>query len=225
MPAATAVGVGCGAYSEPGRVGAKNTRVITSNSPRNPTAARGSGEGHAPVLLAALLGLCACAPNPISHHHNGTAAWQLERSADPHSGTASCALNSAATRFVTGAGVDYVRLVVHRGGLVSIQAEHDSFDLDVRTQMGIEVQGHGALTAPARGASSRELTYSSAESERLLEWFTTSDWARIQIALLPRKEMLTAPYSLEGFEDSLRAYRMCEVFRTVQQSRNDNAPR
>jgi len=107
---------------------------------------------------------------------------------------------------------------IHSNGLVSLQSDHDPFDLAVRDEMGVQVKGEAPVLAPRLGSSPKELTFSPQDSARLLDQLAKGSWARIQVALVPRKEMLTAAYSLKGFEEALRSYRMCEVFRAKQES-------
>lgn len=162
-----------------------------------------------------LLGGCA---GPISNHdHPSEVAWQLQRGEATVTTPPSCALVSAPQTFATGVGLGHVRLRIHSNGLVSLQSDHDPFDLGVREQMGIQVKEHAPVLAPQAGSSPQELTFSPEDSARLLDQLARGTWARIQVALVPRKEMLTAAYSLNGFDEALRSYRVCEVFRAKQE--------
>lgn len=169
------------------------------------------------TTLAVSFVLAACASPPSDHNHRAGAPWQMQRGGATATMAASCVLVSAPQPFVTGVGLDHVRLRIHDDGLVSLQSEHDPFDLAVRDEMGVQVKGQTPVLAPRMGSSPKELTFSPQDSARLLDQLANGSWARIQVALVPRKEMLTAAYSLEGFEEALRSYRMCEVFRAKQQ--------
>lgn len=169
------------------------------------------------LSLAGLVALGACANQPSDHNHRASAPWQLQRGGSTNASAPNCVLASAPQPFVTGVGLDHVRVRIHSDGLVSLQSDHDPFDLAVRDQMGIQVKGHAPMLAPRVGSSPKELTFSSEMSAKLLEQLANGSWARIQVALVPRKEMLTAAYSLEGFDEALKSYRVCEVFRAKQE--------
>lgn len=169
------------------------------------------------LLLASLVILAGCANQPSDHNHRASAPWQLQRGGATGANAPSCVLASAPQPFATGVGLDHVRVRIHSDGLVSLQSDHDPFDLTVRDQMGIQVKGHAPMLAPRLGSSPKELTFSPEISAELLEQLASSSWARIQVALVPRKEMLTAAYSLKGFDEALKSYRVCEVFRAKQE--------
>lgn len=161
--------------------------------------------------------LSACAGQMNNHDHPAEVSWQLQRGGATVTTPPSCALVSAPQSFATGVGLGHVRLRIHSDGLISLQSEHDPFDLAIRDQMGIQVKGQTPVLAPRIGNSPQELTFSPQDSARLLDQLASGTWARIQVALVPRKEMLTAAYSLKGFEEALRSYRVCEVFRAKQE--------
>lgn len=169
------------------------------------------------LAAGAVLFLNACASTDQEHNHKADAPWLLQRRVATATAPPACTLISAPTAFSTGAGLDHVRIRIHSDGLLSLQSDHDPFDITVRDQMGVQVKGQAPVLAPRLGSSPREMTFSPADSAKLLEQFAEGKWARIQVALVPRKEMLTAAYSLKGFEEALRSYRMCEVFRAKQE--------
>lgn len=171
----------------------------------------------AAAFVTASCVVTACASQPSDHNHRAGVPWQLQRTGATTSAPASCVLVSAPQPFATGAGLDHVRLRIHSDGLVSLQSDHDPFDLAVRDEMGVQVKGEPPVLAPRVGHSPKELTFTPQDSARLLDQLAQGSWARVQVALVPRKEMLTAAYSLKGFEEALRSYRMCEVFRAKQE--------
>lgn len=152
-------------------------------------------------------------------------AWHTERQVAQSNRTAACTLFSSARPFSSGAGLDQVRIIIHRNGIVSLQSTQDAFDTKIRAQIGVRVDDHAAMLAPKAGITPRELTFSAAESTKLIDQLKTGRVARIQVALAPRKELLSTTFSLDEFPEALQEYRMCEVVRAEQAASNDTPGR
>ena len=142
--------------------------------------------------------------------------WHTERMISPVDKSASCHLFSSARPFSSGAGLDHVRIVIHRNGLVSLRSSRDVFDTSIRNQIGIRVDDHAPKLAPSNSSNAKELTYSAPDSMQLLDQLKTGRIARIQVVLAPRKELLATTFALDSFPDALQEYRVCEVIREEQ---------
>lgn len=142
--------------------------------------------------------------------------WHTERTISPIDKTASCHLYSSARPFSSGAGMDHVRLVIHRNGLVSLRSSRDAFDTTIHNQIGIRVDNHAPKLAFNKSSNAKELTFSTPDSTQLIDQLKTGRVARIQVVLAPRKELLATTFALDSFPDALQEYRVCEVMRAEQ---------
>lgn len=118
--------------------------------------------------------------------------------------------------FSSDAGSVQINIQIHDDGIVSLVADQSSFDPAVRQEMSIQVDGGTPALAPQMRANHRELTFNARDSARIVDELLSGKTVRAQFALAPRKELLTAVFSLDTFRDALREYRMCEVFRAQQ---------
>jgi len=142
--------------------------------------------------------------------------WHIERRTTQSTKFASCALMSHEQTFSSDAGSVGIAIEIRNDGIISIVADQSSFDPAVQHEMGLQVDGGAPALAPQLRANHRELTFSASASNRILDELMVGKSLRAQFALSPRKELLTAVFSLEAFRDALREYRMCEVFRAQQ---------
>lgn len=168
------------------------------------------------IAFAAVIGT-ACGTSSSVKKAENTNGWKLKQSPRSDNNGLICALSSPPKRYATGAGVDEERILVHADGTVSLRTVLDAFDTRAIRQIGISVDDRPAFLAPTP-VGSHELRFTAQDSEALLEQMTAGRTARIQVALHPRKELLTGVYSLRGFEQALLNYRMCEVMDAERQA-------
>lgn len=167
-------------------------------------------------LTFLLIGLSACAQKQEAPDVRGQAQdWTLVKRLNHVTKVSYCVLTSSPRALASGVGMDEIRVLVAKDGRVMLTSSSEPFDLTALNQVGIRVDDHTPFLAP-KPHSPTELRYSSEDSDALLALMKRGRSARIQVALLPRKELLTGVYSLQNFEAALTTYRMCEVLRTEE---------
>lgn len=171
-----------------------------------------------PKFWLAFIGLLAsgCSTPGLSTFNPNEHEWHIERRATQVTKFASCALMSHEQTFSSDAGSVRINIQIRNDGILSIVADQSSFDPAVQREMSLQVDGGTPALAPQLRANHRELTFSANASARIIDELIGGKTLRAQFALAPRKELLTAVFSLDTFRDALREYRMCEVFRAQQ---------
>ena len=138
--------------------------------------------------------------------------WTLVKRQHSETKQSTCILASAPRALASGVGMDEIRVIIAQDGRITLTSSTEPFDLTALGQMGIRIDENAPFLSPSP-RSPTELTFSLQESQSLLSQMKAGRTARIQIALMPRKELLTGVYSLRGFETALTSYRMCEVLK------------
>lgn len=172
----------------------------------------------APKYWLAYIGLLisGCSTPGLSAFNANQREWHIERYTTQTTKFASCALLSHEQTFSSDAGTVRINIQIRNDGIVSIVADQNSFDPAVQHEMSLQVDSGAPALAPQLRANHRELTFSASTSARIIDELMGGKTLRAQFALAPRKELLTAVFSLNTFRDALREYRMCEVFRAQQ---------
>lgn len=138
--------------------------------------------------------------------------WNLLKRQHRETKQSTCILASSPRALASGVGMDEIRVIIAQDGRVTLTSSTEPFDLTALRQIGIRIDENAPFLSPTP-RSPTELTFSMQESDSLLSQMKAGKTARIQIALMPRKELLTGVYSLRGFEPALTSYRMCEVLK------------
>lgn len=138
--------------------------------------------------------------------------WNLVKRQHSETKQSTCILASSPRALASGVGMDEIRIIIALDGRITLTSSTEPFDLTALGQMGVRIDENPPFLSPTP-RSPTELTFSTQESESLLSQMKAGRAARIQIALQPRKELLTGVYSLRGFELALTSYRMCEVLK------------
>lgn len=172
----------------------------------------------APKYWLALIGLLVggCSVAGLNAFDPNQHEWHIERRATHATKFASCALLTRAQTFSSDAGSVGINIQIHDDGIISLIADQSSFDPAVRHEMSIQVDSGSPALAPQMRSNHRELIFSARESARIIDELLRGKTLRAQFALAPRKELLTAVFSLDSFRDALHEYRMCEIFRAQQ---------
>jgi hypothetical protein len=160
--------------------------------------------------------LAACTQGQEAPNVHGQAPdWSLVKRLNHITKVSYCMLASSPRALASGLGMDEIRILVAKDGRVMLTSSSEPFDMTALHQMGIRIDGNTPFLAPTP-RSPTELSYSASVSEALLLQMKSGKSARIQIALMPRRELLTGIYSLQNFEPALTTYRMCEVLRAEE---------
>jgi hypothetical protein len=162
--------------------------------------------------------LSGCAGTSGGLHASAYDKWQVQKTIDRATRNTQCALLSPAKNYASGIGLDTVYIKVAQDGIVWLETRHDPFNKRATPYMGIKVDENPPVLGPVRTSNQRVLRFSPQDSERLLQQLAEGDLVKIQVSLHPRQEMITGRYSLEGFEDALLKYRVCEVMSAEAQS-------
>lgn len=167
-------------------------------------------------LTLVIITLAACTPVQEAPNVQGQAPdWSLVKRLNHVTKISYCVLASSPRALASGLGMDEIRILVAKDGRVMLTSSSEPFDMTTLHQMGIRIDDNTPFLAPTP-RSPTELSYSASVSEVLLSQMRSGKSARIQIALMPRRELLTGVYSLQNFEPALTTYRMCEVLRAEE---------
>lgn len=166
------------------------------------------------AIIWGVLAIGGCALNHTSPRVERPAPdWNLVKRQHRETKQSTCILASSPRALATGVGMDEIRVIIAQDGRITLTSSTGPFDVTALGQMGIRIDDNTPFLSPSP-RSPTELTFSMQESESLLSQMKAGRTARIQIALMPRKELLTGVYSLRGFESALTSYRMCEVLKS-----------
>lgn len=164
-------------------------------------------------LTLGIITLAACTSMQKAPNVQGQAPdWSLVKRLNHVTKVSYCILTSSPRALASGLGIDEIRILVAKDGRVMLTSSSEPFDMTALHQMGIRIDDNPPFLAPTP-RSPTELSYSATASEALLSQMKSGKSARIQIALMPRRELLTGVYTLQNFEPALTTYRMCEVLR------------
>lgn len=138
--------------------------------------------------------------------------WKVEKQAQSTAGYDSCSLVSNPENFSSSYGISPIKILVEQDGLVRLQSSNDAFDLKALDQIGIRVDENAPVLKPSKDTTPQSLIFNEAASNKLLKQMEAGATVRVQVALLPKRELLSGAYSLTGFSDTYLEYKICRVF-------------